>query len=100
MGAEEHQQAFDDLKQALTSDTLLIYPKFSSELVVTTDVSNVRIGGILSQRDEDGNPRPVAYTARLLNGAQRNYSTLDRELAAIVHACLHWRVYILRGKSF
>ena len=97
--AEEHQQAFDDLKQALTSDTLLIYPNFSSEFVVTTDASNVGIGGILSQRDKDGNLRPVAYTAKLLNSAQRNYSTLDRELAAIVHACLHWRVY-LEGREF
>ena len=96
---EDHQKAFDDLKEALTSETLLVYPNFSQEFVVTTDASNVGIGGILSQKDKEGNLRPVAYTAKLLNSAQRNYSTLDRELAAIVHACLHWRVY-LEGREF
>ena len=95
----EHQEAFQHLKAALTSDTLLIHPDFSRDFVVTTDASNDGLGATLSQAGTDGDLRPVAYAAKLFNRAQRNYSTLDRELYAIVYACLYWRVY-LEGKPF
>ena len=96
---EEEQAAFEDLKNALTSDSLLLYPDFSKSFVVTTDASDIGLGATLSQEDSEGNLRPVAYAAKLFNSAQRNYSTLDRELAGIVYACLHWRVY-LEGRAF
>ena len=92
--------AFDSLKVTLTDDSLLIYPDFAKEFIVTTDASNDGLGATLSQVGPEGQLRPVAYAAKLFNGAQRNYSTLGRELCAIVYACLYWRMYLdSRGKA-
>ena len=96
---EERKNAFNDLKMALTHDSVLLYPSFEKEFVVTTDASLDGIGCVLSQKDEQGDMRPCAYAGRIFNSAQRNYSTLDKELAGIVFACQHWQVY-LQGREF
>ena len=89
----EQQNAFDTLKEALTSAPLLIYPDFTMEFVVTTDASDVAIGAILSQ-GKIGEDKPIAYASRVLNKAERNYSTTEKELLAIVWAVKHFRPYV------
>ena len=96
---EERILAFNDLKMALTEDSVLLYPCFDKEFVVTTDASLDGIGCILSQKDNNGDMRPCAFAGRIFNSAQRNYSALDKELAGIVFACQHWQVY-LQGRAF
>ena len=50
------------------------------------DTSDYTIGACLSQPDLDRKLRLVAYHAKKLDKAQVNYSTLDKELLAIVDA--------------
>lgn len=59
-------------------------PGQSKEFIVTTDASNVAIGGILSQMGRDGKEKMVHTFSRTLTGAERNYSTTDKELLGIV----------------
>ena len=50
---------------------------------MTTDASNEEAGAVLSQ----GPMRkdlPIAYASRRFNRAEQNYSTVEKELAAIV----------------
>ena len=68
-------------------------PDFDADFVVETDASDVAVGAVLMQHD-----RPVAFMSKVLNSAQRNYHTTDRELLAIVLACKRWRPY-LDGKK-
>lgn len=60
------QESFDKIIHALTNPPLLIYPDFKKEFILTTDASDVGIGAILSQLDNDGNERVVAYASRSL----------------------------------
>ena len=60
------QQAFDDLKQQLTSPPILTYPVFTLLFIVHTDASERAIGGVLSQVQE-GEERVIAYWSRQLN---------------------------------
>ena len=69
---------------ALTSDELLAYPKFDRPFIVTTDASNLAIGGVISQIDDIGKERPVGYASRALKGAEKNYSVLEKEALGIV----------------
>lgn len=92
------EEAFCILRNALCSQPLLQYPDFTKPFVVTTDASQTAIGGILSQ-GTIGKDLPIAYTSRLLNDAEQNYSTIERELLAIVYAVNYFRPYLF-GRKF
>ena len=92
--SSEAQQAFDALKQALTTAPLLAHPDPQSQWIVQTDASGHAIGGVLSQKQDDGSVKPVAFWSHKLNSAQRNYSATERELMALVEATKHWRAYL------
>ena len=90
----EEQRAFDTLKQALTSAPVLAHPDPQRQWTVQTDASGYALGAVLSQQQDDGTMRPVAYWSHKLNSAARNYSASERELMAIVEATKHWRQYL------
>lgn len=95
---QEQDEAFTNLKHILTSDSLLQYPDFSKEFILTTDASKGALGAVLSQGDI-GKDRPIAYASRTLNKAERNYSTTEQELLAIIWAINQFRPY-LWGRYF
>ena len=88
---QEH--AFVTLKTLLCSEPLLQYPDFTRPFLITTDASKYAVGGILSQ-GPIGKDRPVAYASRLLNSAEQNYSTIEKELLAIIYSVNHFRPYV------
>ena len=92
---ESQQTAFDFLKRALTSEPILRYPDFSKPFRLTTDASSNAIGAILSQDPDD---KPIAYASRSLNKHERNYSTIDKELLAIVWAVKYFTPYLYGNK--
>jgi RNase H-like domain found in reverse transcriptase len=85
--------AFSELKNKLCSAPVLhiFYPKLPIE--VHTDASTTALSGILFQ-NVDGKLKPVAYHSRKFNTAERNYTTTEREMLAIVESCRHWRHYL------
>jgi hypothetical protein len=65
---------------------------------LTCDASGYAVGAILSQ-GKIGHDKPICFASRTLNKAEQNYSTLEKELTAIVWACRHFRPYLL-GRTF
>ena len=65
--------------------------------LIITDVSPVGITAILLQQSSDSSYRILAYWSHTLTPTEQNYSQLERECLAIVHACENFRVYILGG---
>lgn len=65
--------------------------------MLTTDASGYAVGGILSQ-GEIGKDRPIAYASRLLNKAEQNYSTIEKESLAIIYCVNHFRPYLYGNK--
>ncbi|XP_011860867.1 PREDICTED: uncharacterized protein LOC105558005 [Vollenhovia emeryi] len=90
--------AFTTLKTALGSNPILQYPDFTKNFTLTTDASGYAVGGILSQ-GSIGKNLPIAYTSRVLNAAEQNYSTIEKECLAIIYCVSHFRPY-LYGKPF
>jgi RNase H-like domain found in reverse transcriptase len=76
--------AFWAIKRAFTTVPVLGLPDTGRPFIVTTDASNLGIGGVLEQEFEDGTP-PVAYVSRKLDDAEKNYPTHEREFLVIVH---------------
>ncbi|CAF0890272.1 unnamed protein product [Brachionus calyciflorus] len=63
-----------------------------------TDASYDSAGAVLSQKYK-GSWRPVAYWSKRFTKAQRNYSTSEKELLALVLAIENFKQYLL-GKKF
>lgn len=94
----EQQTSFEDLRDALCTEPILQYPDFRRRFVLTTDASNIAVGAVLSQ-GEIGRDLPIAYISRLLNKAEQNYSTTEKECLAFVYAVSHFRPYLF-GREF
>ena len=95
---EEHQRAFDELKEKITSQPVLSLPRREGKFRVETDASGHAIGGVLSQ-EQDGKWKPIAFLSRTMQPAERNYEIYDKELLAIVEALTKWRQYLLDAKE-
>jgi hypothetical protein len=80
---DDQEMTFQMIKQKLITQPILQYSDFSKELILTTDASNEVAGAILSQ-GEIGKDRTVTYASRSFNKAEKGYSTVEKELAAIV----------------
>jgi len=94
---ESQETAFATLRNQLCTEPLLQHPDFTRPFVLTTDASGYAIGGILSQGDV-GKDKPIAYASRLLNKAEQNYSTIEKESLAIVYCVNHFRPYLYGNK--
>ncbi|GFW72021.1 retrovirus-related Pol polyprotein from transposon 297 [Trichonephila clavipes] len=91
--SEEEEKAFQTLKQCLVSPPILKQADFSKPFLIRTDASNYALGAVLLQ-GEDKEEHPVEFASRLLNPAERNYSTTEREVLAVVWALNKFRGYI------
>lgn len=79
-------QLLSPLRQLLSSEPLLQYSDSSQPLTVITDASDYGIGAVLSQGEVGWDLSPV-YTSRSLLDAEMNYTTMERELLAVILAC-------------
>ena len=97
---EKQQQAFDKLREELLKEAVLQHPNFSNEFIVSTDASGGGLGAILSQIDNQGRERPIAFASKSLIGAQHNYCATDLELLAVKWAVTQKFKQYLLGRKF
>lgn len=88
---EGHQLAFDRLKIAFTTAPILAFYDHTKRTVLETDASDWASGGILSQFDDTGTLRPVAYYSSKHTAQECNYEIYDKELLAIIKCLEEWR---------
>ena len=84
------QKAFDALKAAFTSAPILAHFDPDKETWVETDASDYVVAAVLSQKDENGILRPVAFMSKKMSPQECNYEIYDKELLAIVRAFEEW----------
>ena len=91
---EECQKSFEELKSHLTTAPIVRAPNWQLPFEVMCDASDLAIGAVLGQR-EDGKPHVVYYASKTPNEAQRNYTTTEKELLAVVYALDKFRAYLV-----
>nr|GFA84972.1 putative reverse transcriptase domain-containing protein [Tanacetum cinerariifolium] len=90
---DKQEAAFQLLKQKLCSAPILALPEGSEDFIVYCDASNKGIGTVLMQRE-----KVISYASRQLKVHEKNYTTHDLELGAVVFALKIWRHYLYGTK--
>ena len=98
--SEAAENAFTILKNRLTTTPLILaFPDWTSEFSLQVDASSVAVGGVLSQRDDKGGLRPIAFFSSGLTAAQRNYFAGELECWALIAASRKFRKYLQAAPS-
>lgn len=92
------QKAFDDIKDAISTDAVLKAPDYEIQFIVSTDASDTGLGAVLSQGD-GGKRRPVRFESKLLSSTESRYAPIKRELLGILFALRKFRHYVY-GRHF
>ena len=91
---ERCQQAFKDLKKAVTEESVLALPDHTKVFEIHTDASHFTIGGVLMQ-----DRHPIVFESCKLNNTERRYTMQKKEMTIIIHCLRTWRHYLL-GSHF
>nr|GFB21981.1 putative reverse transcriptase domain-containing protein [Tanacetum cinerariifolium] len=85
---DKQEASFQLLKQKLCSVPILALPEGSEDFILYCDASNKGLGAVLMQREN-----VISYASRQLKIHEKNYTTHDLELGAVVFSLKIWRVF-------
>ncbi|GJW86365.1 putative reverse transcriptase domain-containing protein [Tanacetum coccineum] len=90
---DKQEAAFQLLKQKLCSAPILALPEGSEDFIAYCDASKKGLGAVLMQRE-----KVISYASRQLKIHEKNYTTHDLELGAVVFTLKIWRHYLYGTK--
>ena len=88
------QKSFEELKAYFTTAPVVRAPNGQLPFEVMCDARDLAIEAVLEQR-EGGKPYVVYFASKTWNEAQRNYTTTEKELMAVVYALDKFRAYLV-----
>jgi hypothetical protein len=68
------------------------------EFYIHTDASNLVVEAMLVQNPIEKCDQPIAYASKFINNAKKNYTTIEREILAMVYVLHKFRHYLLGNK--
>ena len=92
------QESFQTLKDALSTSPILAFPNLEKKFYVYTDASDIAVGAVLVQEQEDG-PHAIHYISSALTPTQGRWPIIEREAWAIIHAVRKFKPYLF-GTEF
>lgn len=92
---ENEEQAFETLKQSLSSQPVLCLYKQGAETELHTDASKFGYGACLMQKSDDNKLHPVYYMSKKTTPAEERYSSYELEVLAVIQAVKKFRIYLL-----
>ena len=95
----QQQQAFDGLKDSLSSSQVLAQYSVDRDTVISADASSYGLGAVIRQVQPNGQLRPIAYASRALTETEQRYAQIKKEALAVTWGCERFQQYLL-GKSF
>lgn len=90
---EDAEKAFEELKNRLSTAPVLANPDFTKIFTLQVDASNIALGCVLTQ-GEGEEEKVIAYASRTLTKSEKNFTTTEKELLAVIFATNKFRSYI------
>lgn len=87
------RQAFQQLKDALCTTPVLLFPDPKLSYIVVTDASGILARTVLIQ-DQGNGLQPLSFLSRCFKPTKQIYSTNERELAAVAYYPQIWLHYL------
>lgn len=92
------QESFEKIKSLLTSHPILAAPNFEKVFKLMVDASDIGIGSVLIQEDDDGIDHPVCFFSKKLTKYQKGYSTIEKECLGLLMSLQHFDVYLKNAR--
>ena len=94
-----HQQAFEEIKKALTSSPILDHFAPGRPTRVAADASSYGLGAALEQKVYNMPWRPVWFASRTMSDTEKRYAQIEWEALAATWACEKFKQFLL-GQNF
>ena len=93
---KECEDAFNKKKDLCSKNPILAYADYAKVFKLHIDASELGLGAVLYQKQDDGTYQVIAYASRMLSKSERNYDTHKLEFLAIkwaITCCFHKYLY-------
>ena len=74
----------------MSAPVFLVTPQFDKPLVLMVDITDLGVGSVLLQEDQQAMEYPIAYCSQKFNKSQRNYCTSEKETLALILVLQHF----------
>ena len=95
---QQCQDAFETLKDALTSAPILAFPDMSKPFELITDASGHSLGYLLCQKDSQNRECVISYGERALKREEKRWTVSEKECLAVLEGIKNNKVYLSHSK--
>src|SRR5436853_959619 len=89
------QNAFEEIKQYLTSPPVLVPPTQGKPFFLYVRAMERSLGALLAQKNDEGHEQAIYYLGRTMIGAEHRYNPVEKECLALVFAVQMMRHYLV-----
>jgi len=91
---DKQEDAFNDLKTALSKPSILRYPDTNKDFYLETDASGEGISHIVGQTDEEGKKCVISYGGRGFRSCERKWPITQLECLALLTEICENHIYL------
>lgn len=93
-------EAFEEIKKRIASAPTLVSPDFAKDFIIYSFASRDTIAGILRQKDDEGDERPIAFMSKPLCDSETRYTIIEKQAYTLVKSVKHFRAYVRYTKIY
>ena len=93
------KNAFSKIKTAVVHAPSLKSPDFEKDFILYTFASYDSLASMLIQKEDGGEEFPISFMSTGLQGAELNYSVVDKQAYAVFKVVKQFRPYILKNQT-
>lgn len=93
------KEAFDSIKQSIINSSALNTPNFSNQFILYTLASDSSYAAVLTQINDQNLEAPISFYSSNLQGAELNYSELEKQAFVVYKAIKHYRPFLLKAHT-